>query len=122
MQTRAAGSWNDRVGIAVKPLLCAEIRGGRVDPDEGVFVVGYSLELVGLHLLVTLNDGFAINIHRYDSSIRTWLHIFLPSMDWICAPVQAFIPPSTVRFAPVMYDDSGPATNATIAAISSTLP
>src|SRR6266566_3886999 len=36
--------------------------------------------------------------------------------------VQAFIPPSTVRFAPVMYEDSGPATNATIAAISSTRP
>src|SRR6202051_2472020 len=35
---------------------------------------------------------------------------------------QAFIPPSTVRFAPVMYEDSGPATNATIAAISSTCP
>jgi hypothetical protein len=39
-----------------------------------------------------------------------------------CASVQAFIPPSTVRFAPVMYEDSGPATNATIAAISSTRP
>ncbi len=38
------------------------------------------------------------------------------------ASVQAFIPPSTVRFAPVMYEDSGPATNATIAAISSTCP
>src|SRR6266436_9595100 len=36
--------------------------------------------------------------------------------------IQAFIPPSTVRFAPVMYEDSGPATNATIAAISSTCP
>src|SRR5437588_2150224 len=36
--------------------------------------------------------------------------------------IQAFIPPSTVRFAPVMYEDSGPATNATIAAISSTRP
>src|SRR5258707_15645684 len=36
--------------------------------------------------------------------------------------VQAFIPPSTVRLAPVMYEDSGPATNATIAAISSTCP
>jgi len=35
---------------------------------------------------------------------------------------QAFIPPSTVKFAPVMYEDSGPATNATIAAISSTRP
>src|SRR4029077_13452984 len=35
---------------------------------------------------------------------------------------QAFIPPSTVRFAPVMYEDSGPATNATVAAISSTRP
>jgi hypothetical protein len=39
-----------------------------------------------------------------------------------CASIQAFIPPSTVRFAPVMYEDSGPATNATIAAISSTRP
>src|ERR1700675_797554 len=38
------------------------------------------------------------------------------------ALLQAFIPPSTVRFAPVMYEDSGPATNATIAAISSTRP
>jgi alkylation response protein AidB-like acyl-CoA dehydrogenase len=36
--------------------------------------------------------------------------------------VQAFIPPSTVRFAPVMYEDSGPATNATNAATSSTCP
>src|SRR5438477_9856489 len=35
---------------------------------------------------------------------------------------QAFIPPSTVRFAPVMYEDSGPATNATSAATSSTCP
>jgi hypothetical protein len=39
-----------------------------------------------------------------------------------CAQAQAFIPPSTVRFAPVMYEASGPATNATIAAISSTRP
>ena len=38
------------------------------------------------------------------------------------ASVQAFIPPSTVRFAPVMYEDSGPATNATNAATSSTRP
>src|SRR5437868_13253079 len=36
--------------------------------------------------------------------------------------IQAFIPPSTVRFAPVMYDDSGPATNATKAATSFTCP
>src|SRR5438093_8304770 len=36
--------------------------------------------------------------------------------------IQAFIPPSTVRFAPVMYEDSGPATNATRAATSSTCP
>jgi hypothetical protein len=35
---------------------------------------------------------------------------------------QAFVPPSTVRFAPVMYEDSGPATNATSAATSSTSP
>src|SRR2546421_11435802 len=36
--------------------------------------------------------------------------------------IQAFIPPSTVRLAPVMYEDSGPATNATSAATSSTCP
>jgi hypothetical protein len=34
---------------------------------------------------------------------------------------QAFVPPSTVRLAPVMYDASGPATNATKAATSSTV-
>jgi hypothetical protein len=27
---------------------------------------------------------------------------------------QALVPPSTVRFAPLMQDDSGPATNVTI--------
>src|SRR3989440_5497590 len=36
--------------------------------------------------------------------------------------IQAFIPPSTVRLAPVMYEDSGPATNATSAETSSTCP
>ena len=41
---------------------------------------------------------------------------------WVCALLQAFVPPSTVRFAPVMYEDSGPATNATRAATSSTRP
>jgi hypothetical protein len=39
-----------------------------------------------------------------------------------CELAQAFIPPSTVRFAPVMYEDSGLATKATIAAISSGRP
>src|ERR1700682_4403431 len=28
-----------------------------------------------------------------------------------CASAQAFIPPSAVRFAPVMYEDSGPEGN-----------
>ncbi len=37
-----------------------------------------------------------------------------------CLVVHAFVPPSTVRFAPVMYEDSGPATNDTSAATSST--
>jgi len=36
--------------------------------------------------------------------------------------VQALVPPSTVRFAPVMYEDSGPARKATNAATSSTVP
>ena len=43
---------------------------------------------------------------------------FFRSVDCMCALIQAFIPPSTVRFAPVMYEDSGPATNATNAATS----
>src|SRR5882762_616262 len=51
----------------------------------------------------------------------------LPPLDWYCLLIdqtcgQAFIPPSTVRFDPVMYEDSGPAMNATAAAISSTRP
>ena len=37
-------------------------------------------------------------------------------------PTQALVPPSTVRFAPVMYAASGLATNATNAATSSTVP
>src|SRR5256885_17238128 len=48
--------------------------------------------------------------------------LFLQAWAGVCALVQAFIPPSTVRFAPVMYEDSGPATNATNAATSSTCP
>jgi hypothetical protein len=36
--------------------------------------------------------------------------------------VQAFVPPSTVRLAPVIYDASGPATKATNAATSSACP
>src|SRR5437016_5622065 len=35
---------------------------------------------------------------------------------------QALTPPSTVRLAPLMKDDSGPATNATSAATSSACP
>src|SRR6266403_1412715 len=43
-----------------------------------------------------------------------------PASSSIKPAVQAFIPPSTVRFDPVMYEDSGPAMTATAAAISST--
>src|SRR6185295_10225874 len=41
-------------------------------------------------------------------------------IDYTCG--QALTPPSTVRFAPLMYDDSGPATNATSAATSPVCP
>src|SRR5258705_6889986 len=54
-------------------------------------------------------------------SSAPFIVLFL-SVDCTDCSVQAFIPPSTVRFAPVMYEDSGPATNATSAAISSTCP
>src|SRR5882724_726459 len=57
----------------------------------------------------------ALNHVRTDTS-------FFRSVDRVCALAQAFIPPSTVRFAPVMYEDSGPATNATNAATSFTCP
>jgi hypothetical protein len=53
--------------------------------------------------------------------VRTDTSSFSPRTE-VCASIQAFIPPSTVRFAPVMYEDSGPATNATSAATSSTFP
>src|SRR3984893_1064078 len=58
----------------------------------------------------------------FESQPRSPGYNFLQAHGAVCASVQAFIPPSTVRFAPVMYEDSGPATNATIAAISSTCP
>src|SRR5881628_1288151 len=45
-------------------------------------------------------------------SSAAFIVLFL-SVDCTCCSVHAFIPPSTVRFAPVMYEDSGPATNAT---------
>src|SRR5204863_6296842 len=48
--------------------------------------------------------------------------LFLQVRGLSVCVAQAFIPPSTVRFAPVMYEDSGPATNATNAATSSTRP
>ena len=56
------------------------------------------------------------------ASIASW-YLCLPLSPVERVSVnQAFIPPSTVRFAPVIYEDSGPATNATKAATSSTCP
>jgi hypothetical protein len=44
-------------------------------------------------------------------------------LEWFAdLPAQALVPPSTVRLAPVMYEDSGPATKDTRAATSSTVP
>jgi hypothetical protein len=51
-----------------------------------------------------------------------WAVPFIVDQTCFKRLAQAFIPPSTVSFAPLMYEDSGPATNATIAAISSTCP
>lgn len=52
--------------------------------------------------------------------------VFLMQIQWSLRVEklldQAFVPPSTVRFAPVMYAASGLATNATRAATSSTRP
>ena len=67
-----------------------------------------------------------------DEDYRVWpgCHVTYPETlilpDYELRPVrqegQALVPPSTVRFAPVMYEDSGPATNDTNAATSSTCP
>ena len=73
MKTCAAGSWNDGIGIAVKPLLLAKVRSGRVYPDKRVLVVGYALELIGLQSFVALNDGLAVYSSRYDSAVSTRL-------------------------------------------------
>jgi len=53
------------------------------------------------------------------SAVLFWSVVVFPSQ---LNAGQAFVPPSTVRFAPVMYEDWGPATNATRAATSSTCP
>src|SRR5271155_4735133 len=45
-----------------------------------------------------------------------------PDLVVITGADQAFVPPSTVRFAPVMYDASGLATKATNAATSAAVP
>ena len=86
MQARAARSRNDGVGIAVEPLLLTEIRGRCVDPDERVLVAGNSLELTGKQRFVALNNRLAIDIHRYDPSIGTRLHLFFPAASFLFMP------------------------------------
>jgi hypothetical protein len=81
VQTRATGSWNNRVWIALKPLLIAEIGGRRVEPDERVLVAWNSLELVGLHVLVALCDGLPINISGYNAPVSTR---FLTPLQYFC--------------------------------------
>ena len=71
VQARAAGPWNDGVGITVKPLLLAEVRDRRVDPDERVFVAGNSLELIGRQRFVALNDGLPAYISGDDTTVST---------------------------------------------------
>src|ERR1700730_6508610 len=67
----------------IKSLLLAEVRGGRVYPDERVLVVGYALELIRLQLFVTLNDGLAVDIFRHYTPVSarfltTLGQLFLP--------------------------------------------
>src|SRR5260370_35454015 len=96
MKTCATGSRNNRLGIAIKSLLLAKVWGGRVYPHKRVLVTGYALELIRLHLFVTLNDSLALKIHRYDSSIRTWLHIFLPLGDDTQVAKSVDVPPKAL--------------------------
>jgi hypothetical protein len=79
---------------------------------------------------VSIGPGATMLMRAPDAAASSAADLVSPSAACLLAenrnvtscPAQAFIPPSTVRFAPVMYEDSGPATNATIAAISSTRP
>src|SRR5580658_4184149 len=70
MQTRAPGAGNDRVGIAVKPGLLAEIRRLGIYPEERVLVAGNGFELIGSQRFVALDYGLAVCICRNDSAIR----------------------------------------------------
>ena len=77
------------------------------------------------------HDSVAVRFDRYrwsnvDTSKRaSGILQHFGGARWICYDSHsryALVPPSTVRFAPVIYEASGPATNATSAATSSTCP
>ena len=88
VQTGAAGTWDDRVGIAVKGLLFAEIRGFSVDPDERVLVAGNRLELVCLHVLVALNDGLPVHSSSDDTTLSSRL---LTALGQLCFVRDRFV-------------------------------
>ena len=69
-----------------------------------------------------LQAAYALTTRDSRKRRRSNLHVLTSSEDRVCALVHAFVPPSTARFEPVMYEDSGAATNATGAATSSTRP
>jgi hypothetical protein len=71
VQACAARSGSDGAGIAVKPLLLAEIRDRRFHPDERVLVAGNSLELVGQQRFVAPNNGLSVYISRDDTTVST---------------------------------------------------
>src|SRR5258708_19399235 len=76
--------------------LLAKVRGARVYPHKRVLVAGYALELIRLHLFVTLNNGLAANIRRYHSSVNTWLHILLPLGDDAQIAKSGELPPKAL--------------------------
>ena len=116
--------------------------------DDAVFEFryifpGWPLRVDGREALMTLYAGYGDNIvlhgagaliaHRtqdprvvileyevHGKTVRTGASYDNRFIYSTCG--QALVPPSTVRFAPLMYDDSGPATNATSAATSSGRP
>src|SRR6202047_882390 len=70
-----------------------------------------------LYFFTTFAIGHLPRLDMYRVSSDLPIHLNACSCNVTsCASVQAFIPPSTVRFDPVMYEDSGPAMNATAAA------
>src|SRR5258706_8884 len=69
VETCAARPRNDGVGIAVKPLFLAKVRGSRIYPNKRVLVTGNALEFIRLQLFVASKDGLAVHVRGDDTTV-----------------------------------------------------